>query len=265
MTPVRTFQQRMKQGNAFTGFLLKLSHKLALKISQLIVFGNPSYTDAIRDDLLPIVIGRVTESINERDYDQMSELMTPYLATIYKHACKNMQSDGYRIHLDIDVQESKSLSDYGLIKMGDPEAFDYTIPYTTRKAKYIVNSSESLAIAFPRNMDGINPSNGQDQGQNQSYSRLWIGFEYGFVVNAKVKVDLYKGTRIVDSDTGTMRIPVSVSSPHYPSVKSVMTALSGNKEDQVDEPFRWRVSDLFHLADQNNASNIAKATMKKNI
>ncbi|KAJ1888311.1 hypothetical protein LPJ81_006348, partial [Coemansia sp. IMI 209127] len=87
---------------------------------------------------------------------------------------------------------------------------------------------------------------------------------FGFVVNANVKVDLYKGGRIVDSDSGMMRIPIAVSSPHYSDVLSMMLAASGKADAQAGEPFRWRVCDLFYIADWNNANDIAKANEKKN-
>ncbi|KAJ2393410.1 hypothetical protein GGI23_005044 [Coemansia sp. RSA 2559] len=218
------------------------------------------FQDKVRDEMLPLVLGRIAESINEKDYDELDDLMTPYLAKLYKHAIADLSAQGFRLHLEIDVQKAGSKDDYSLSKIGDPAAYDYTIPFLVRNSKYAILRSTNINMALAKGQDGIPTLSGSRRELATSVgASQWLAVEFGFVVNANVKVDLYKGGRIVDSDSGMMQIPVAVSSPHYFGVQSMMNAISGEVDAQEEEPFRWRVCDLFYIADWNNANDIAKA------
>ncbi|KAJ2402351.1 hypothetical protein GGI23_000773 [Coemansia sp. RSA 2559] len=217
------------------------------------------YAKKIRDTTIPLVLSRIADVINKRDYNLMDELMTPYLAKLYKHAVANMDAQGFRIKLEIDVQMPGARNDYMWIKQGDPEAFDYTIPFPIRNSKYAVGRGEKTAVAANKDKDGM-VSHGASKAPIYS---SWIGFEFGFVVNAHVKVDLYKGKRIIDSDSGVMPIPIAISTPHYLDMHVMANVVSAGEGSENEEPFRWRVCDLFYIADSDNANNAAQANKKK--
>ncbi|KAJ2514619.1 hypothetical protein GGI11_004017 [Coemansia sp. RSA 2049] len=205
--------------------------------------------------MIPLVLKRIAEAINKKDYEQLDELMTPYLSRLYKHAIANLSAQGYRIHLEVDVQESGVKKEYAQFKAGDPEAFDNTIPYKTRREGYSILNSEYMSIAFKRDRT---TKEVKKLKFNTSLFHDWCAFEYGFVASANVKVNLRKGSRVVDSESGVMQIPISISTPHYFGTLGMINAVSGNEEAMAEEPFRWRVCDLFYIADWNNANSAAK-------
>ncbi|KAJ1798490.1 hypothetical protein LPJ59_002466 [Coemansia sp. RSA 2399] len=208
----------------------------------------------IRDEVIPLVLSRVVESINERDCDQMDELMTPYLAKLYKAAIADLDAQGFRMHLEIATQEPVVRNDYGLVKYGNPDAFDYTIPYGVRADKYVIKGTNNIAIASYK-----------DQGDGSKHEKLrqefgvqafieYLSLEFGYIVNANIKVDLYKGSQLVDSESGMMEIPVAISTPAYVNITAMANAVSASQEADAEKPFEWRVCDLFYTADQNSAN-----------
>ncbi|KAJ1663030.1 hypothetical protein IW140_005773 [Coemansia sp. RSA 1813] len=223
-----------------------------------------NYANKIRDEMAPLVLGRIAESINEKDYDQMNRLMTPYLAKLYKNAVDDLDAQGFHMKLKIDVEGSDAINDFEWLQQGHPEGHDYTIPYSVRNAKYGIGKSVKLKVAIKRNKDGKPVSSGLNREFGGGVFATWLAFEYGFVVKTNVKVELYKHNRIVDSDSGMMQIPVAVSSPHYFGMQAMMDAVSGGENVQSEEPFRWKVCDLFYIADRNNADSIAKENENNN-
>ncbi|KAJ1769170.1 hypothetical protein LPJ74_004286 [Coemansia sp. RSA 1843] len=236
---------------------LRVSETLACKGTQYYVFGDPSYVDKIRDEMLPLVLNRIADAIDKNDYNQMDELMSPYLAKLYKNAAADLDAQGLRMKLDIDVQRQGAKDNYAWLKIGDPEAFDYTIPYSIRNKKYVVGRAVQLVTAVNKNQDNAPGSAGSTPGHNVTAFNQWVALEFGFVVKANVKADLYKGNHIIDGDSGMMEIPVAISTPHYVGIQNMANAVSAGEETETEEPFRWRVSDLFYITGQNNATNIA--------
>ncbi|KAJ1661725.1 hypothetical protein IW140_006326 [Coemansia sp. RSA 1813] len=214
----------------------------------------------VRDEILPLVLSRIVDSINEKDYDQMNELMTPYLAKLYKNAIDDLDAQGYSMRLEIDVRESSPKNDYELAKYGDPDAYDYTIPYADRNFRYSMNRMGArLAIASRRNLHNKSAFRGPMRESGANAFNQWLAFEFGFIVDADVKVDLYKNNCIIDSDSGMMKIPIAISTPHLLGINGMAEAVSAGEKAEAEKPFEWRVCDLFYIADRNNANEIEKA------
>ncbi|KAJ2398816.1 hypothetical protein GGI23_003022 [Coemansia sp. RSA 2559] len=208
----------------------------------------------IRDEIIPLVMSRIVESINERDCDQMDELMNPYLANLYKAAIADLDAQGFRMHLKIATQEPVVRNDYGLVKYGNPDAFDYTIPYDVRANKYVIKGTNNIAIASYRNqVDGSNDEKMRQDFGAQEFIE-YLSLEFGYVVNANIKIDLCKGNQVVDSGSGMMEIPIAISTRTYVNLVAMANAVSASQKVDAKEPFEWRVCDLFYTADHNSTN-----------
>ncbi|KAJ1663054.1 hypothetical protein EV178_005357 [Coemansia sp. RSA 1646] len=212
--------------------------------------------------MIPLVLGRIADAINEKDVNQMDELMTPYLAKLYKQGVGSLNTHGLRMHLEINVQGSNTKDDFERLKLGNPEAYDYTIPYNVRDARYSVWKLANTIVALKKTRDGEIMTGGIKDGFGGNLFSQWLALEFGFVVNANIKIGLYKDNQLIDSDSGMMQIPIAISSPHYLGMQALIDAVAAGK--QAEEPFRWRVCDLFYAAALNNANEVFMANKENN-
>ncbi|KAJ2557975.1 hypothetical protein EV175_001035 [Coemansia sp. RSA 1933] len=186
----------------------------------------------------------------------MDDLMTAHLANIYKRETRELHALGFNMKLEIDVQESETRINYRRLRVGDPSAYDFSIPYAVRSSKHTIGWGNLMAIAVDNEILNLpKAERPKTNGQNE-----WISLEVGFVATASVKLDLYEGKNLVRSDAGIMRIPISMSSPHYLGVNAVINSTSPELLEDDQEPFNWRVCGLFCRVAQDYPNDVATKT-----
>ncbi|KAJ1990969.1 hypothetical protein GGI25_003822 [Coemansia spiralis] len=216
---------------------------------------EPGYLETIQNEMIPLVLTRIVDAINDADYDQLDEIMTPYLAKLYKHALANMRAQGFILKIQLGKIDEPTMSG-GYAKLGPPEAYDTTIPYKLRYAKYVMKYSEAMHIAMRKLFkegDSTAPVGVEPQ---PSVMNDWLAFENWFSVKAQVKIELFKGGKVIDHDSGEMEIPITLATPHYHGPKEMSTAITKGDEAKELEPFRWKVADLFYIGDNNEAKQM---------
>ncbi|KAJ1947294.1 hypothetical protein FBU59_001892 [Linderina macrospora] len=220
-----------------------------------------TYIEDIREKMATVVLQRTVDAINQGDYKVLDELMTPFLAKTYKHAIANMKAQGYTLEIDVADVRFPEIEDMTVF-LGQPEAFDLAIPHGLRRQKYNYKFSGPIRIAVERTvtMDGTPIPNARPV---PSTLREWIQMKYLFRLTADVSVKLSQRGNVVDSDQGTMVIPMALSTPFYEGTNNMKGAIEG--DESAGEPFRWRVSDLLNLVEVNERQQIAKAQQQARI
>ncbi|ORX69475.1 hypothetical protein DL89DRAFT_293117 [Linderina pennispora] len=250
-SPLSTTQTRFQ----FITPLIKWFTQLSARSMTKLAFPE-NYIKDIQEKMAAVVLQRTVEAINQGDYKVLDELMTPFLAKTYKHAIANMKAQGYRLEIDVRDVRFPEIEDMTVF-LGPPEAFDLAIPHGLRRQKYVFKFSGSIRLAVERT---VAPDGTPIPNTRPPVPALmeWVQMRYLFKMTADVSVKLSLKGKVVDSDQGTMVIPMALSTPFYEGTKMLESAVKEGDES-AGEPFRWRVSDLLNIVEFNERQQIAKA------
>ncbi|KAJ2076787.1 hypothetical protein H4R24_005510 [Coemansia sp. RSA 988] len=219
------------------------------------------YMKDITKTAIPVILEKTIEAINKRDYDTLGQLMTPDLSKLYGYALANMEALKYRLEIeatnicDAEIEGLRALS-------GPPMAFNASIPAQKRLELFNYLFVGSLHLALPK-------SAGTSVVRTliNSYNS-WLGFEVWFKVKANIKISLSLNGKVIDEDQGEMEVPLSLVTPHYPSLRSFpnVTMDDGVQfpgDDNDAEPFQWRISDIFSIKTHNDLSSMVSSFKPK--
>ncbi|KAJ2699332.1 hypothetical protein H4218_002721 [Coemansia sp. IMI 209128] len=223
------------------------------------------YVENVRDKMVGVVLQRVVDAINSCDYDALSQLMTPPMAKIYKLALANMKAQGYTLRIELQDIAPSALEAV-VMYLGLPESFDTTIPVALRHQKYEYWLNDSLLMSEKRrSSSGGSASSGLPPTAtllSALDAENWKSVQYRFNVPANVSISLRSRGKVVDSDSGTMEIPLALNTPFYEGMLKLYDAVHNKDKAAHLEPFRWHVSDLFNIAECNEHEHIRQHLQK---
>ncbi|KAI8321564.1 hypothetical protein GQ54DRAFT_261495 [Martensiomyces pterosporus] len=238
------------------GFVAKITKWLAdagAKNMARMAFGE-GYLDEVREKMVQVVLCSTVDAINKGDYEALDQLMTPFLAKLYKHALANMRSQGYRLNIEVDDPHYPEMVDM-VVKMGPPEAYDMAIPYGLRRRKYAYKISGAMDMAVEKmyredgtRIESVEPPT--------PVLKDWIQFQCLFRIKVNVAVELTNKGKVVDSDQGTMEIPLALCTPFYEGLETMTRAFEKAEGSADLESFRWRVCDLLNIAERSELAQI---------
>ncbi|KAJ1961253.1 hypothetical protein GGI12_003347 [Dipsacomyces acuminosporus] len=222
-------------------------------------FGD-GYVDQVRDKMLQVVLTSTAEAINNGDYEALDQLMTPFLSKLYKHAIANMRAQGFKVNISLEDLYNPEVVDF-IVKMGPPEAYDLAIPYGLRSKKYAYKTTGGMDIAVEKmyaedgtRLDHVKPPT--------PVLKDWLRFECLFKISANVSVEMTKKGKVIDSDQGSMEIPVTLCTPFYEGIETMANAFQKGEGSEDLEPFRWRVCDLLNIVEHNELVQLADSKRK---
>ncbi|KAJ2084259.1 hypothetical protein H4R24_000201 [Coemansia sp. RSA 988] len=203
--------------------------------------------------MIPAILNNAIKAISERDYTFLEQLMTLDLSKFYSYALANMAESRYQIRIsasNIHNTKMKGLRHLG----GPPMAFDASISPQQRLSKFKFNFTPISVMAIRRDAD--TPSK-----IKATRSSNGSGFEIWFSVRATIDISLSLNGKVIDKDKGEMTVPLSLSTPHYPT----SYWLSHVGRDKVPEsprkgmePFRWCLTDTFSIKTSNDLKSLIK-------
>ncbi|KAJ2720503.1 hypothetical protein GGI07_004547 [Coemansia sp. Benny D115] len=236
------------RGKQLSSLPTRLMLKMATTAITKGIFSS-QYIETMRSKLVPLALTQTAEAISQKENALLDQTMTRYLAKMYKHAIADIRSKGYDIQIKIDDIGSAELR-LPILQMGPAESFDEGIPFSKRLLKYIYTRTSCYQGSYLR------PNHGPQHPEKpmappksliEQLATDEVCVKFLFEVTANVEVELYRKGRLVDADEGAMKIPICFSTPTYQNIPELETAFKGGERAKPLEPFRWSISDMFHI------------------
>ncbi|PIA16266.1 hypothetical protein COEREDRAFT_81460 [Coemansia reversa NRRL 1564] len=236
--------------------VIALSNNFGNLYSKLFFYANikRDYMEEISTTMIPVILDKAIEAINNQDYDSLAQLMTSDLLKLYGYALANMKALGYRINIEVVDISGTEMEGIRMLA-GPPMAFNASIPGQKRQELFNYLFLGTMHLASPKTA-GVSTLRAL-----MGVFNSWIGYEAWFKVKANIKVSLSLNGKVIDEDQGRMIVPLSLSTPHYPSLWNFPFV---SKDDvlygvsQKVEPFQWRLSDIFSIKTHKDLSSMVK-------
>ncbi|KAJ2769526.1 hypothetical protein IWQ56_002518 [Coemansia nantahalensis] len=208
---------------------------------------NNDYMDAIQQAMVPAVLQKVIQAVNEMDPDACEQIMLPGLARQFGLGMDELRNDDSALH--IEARNVRDVALEGLtLHVGPPAAFDTRVARTTRQSEYFYWSTGSSIHAL--DIGALRKGARKPKKTMAESLADPVSLHLNFCMTADIEMSRTKLGEVVDSDKGTMAVPLSLSTPTYPWLGSLPIVASGNKiiysSDDLP-PLEWRVSDVFRL------------------
>ncbi|KAJ2617213.1 hypothetical protein H4S08_000428 [Coemansia sp. RSA 1365] len=240
--------------------IVLLSNIFGKLYSKLLFHANikKDYMEEISRTMIPVILDKTIEAINNQDYDSLSRLMTPDLSKLYGYALANMKALGYRINIEAKDISGSELEGIRMLA-GPPMAFNASIPIEKRQELFNYLFLGTMHLASPKTA-GVSTLRALMGVLNS-----WIGYEAWFKVTANIKISLSLNGKVIDEDQGEMVVPLSLSTPHYSSLWNFPFVSKDDvsySDSQKAEPFQWRLADIFSIKTHNDLSSMVKSIRK---
>ncbi|KAJ1833001.1 hypothetical protein LPJ73_007940 [Coemansia sp. RSA 2703] len=204
----------------------------------------------------------MTEAISNQDHDMIDQIMSPHLARVYRRALENIKAQGFQ--LKINVENTLAPQQGGqMINIGPPDSFNKSVPFSRRLDRYAFKYSQGMCVSVPR-PNRQDSANATFSNQVKSTVNEWTSIELWYKVPATVKVDLWKGNKLIDSDRGKIEIPITFSTPFYEGIMNLGRAFKEGEDASDLEPFRWFISDIFNIVDMKEVQQIQLSQKPRN-
>ncbi|KAJ2608589.1 hypothetical protein H4S08_004397 [Coemansia sp. RSA 1365] len=234
-------------------YILKATNKFSFKQKF-----RDDYLEEVEKTMIPAVLENVIKAINERDYAFLEQLMTLDLYKFYSYALANMEESGYRIRIKATNIHNAKMEGIRLL-CGPPMAFDASISAQQRVSEFKYIFSLMILAAEPRDADvskSIKPKHTVSE----------YGYEVWFDVTANIEISLSLNGKVIDKDKGEIRIPLSLSTPHYFINKGFPIIWKDRAPEYAEEgmiPFQWRLTDIFSIKTSNDLKSLFEFATKK--
>ncbi|KAJ2373889.1 hypothetical protein IW150_003389 [Coemansia sp. RSA 2607] len=223
---------------------------------------DSSYLAEMRDKMVSAAFVSMTEAISNQDYDMIDQIMSPHLARVYRRALENIKAQGFQ--LKINVENTLAPQQGGqMINIGPPDSFNKSVPFSRRLDRYAFKYSQGMCVSVPR-PNRQDSANSTFSNQVKSTVNEWTSIELWYKVPATVKVDLWKGNKLIDSDRGKIEIPITFSTPFYEGIMNLGRAFKEGEDASDLEPFRWFISDIFNIVDMKEVQQIQLSQKPRN-
>ncbi|KAJ2785693.1 hypothetical protein H4R18_000384 [Coemansia javaensis] len=209
------------------------------------MFAPKRYMAVVERSAIPQVLASVADAVSSQDCDAFDRLMTPALAEQYKARVREQQAGGYRIEVALANIRNAEMRGFEFVH-GPPEAFDDSVPYQERRKHFDVFQGYFYRFARPGTGGTVTFESWALRMPYYFLARP-VRRNVFFTVDADVTVSRIEPGKPTATDSGSMTIPMMLSTPTYPSLfRFPMVAEDGSVARRV-RPLEWRVGDMFRF------------------
>ncbi|KAJ2784082.1 hypothetical protein GGI15_002373 [Coemansia interrupta] len=223
---------------------------------------DKNYLEEMRQKMVHVALASAAEAINKHDCDMLDQILSPHLSRVYRRALDNLKAQGVQLKIDVEYTSAPTLGGM-MVNVGAPDAFDKSVPFSRRSDKYVFKYTQNMRVGVPR----LTREDSMRTSISKSLKATvdeWVSVELWYKLPATVKVDLWKGNKLIDSDRGAMDIPITFSTPHYEGIMNLGRAFKQEEDASDLEPFRWFISDLFNIVDMREVQQIYSTQKSRN-
>ncbi|KAJ2769525.1 hypothetical protein IWQ56_002517 [Coemansia nantahalensis] len=197
--------------------------------------------------MVPEILQNVIQAVNERDRGACQQIMLPGLARQFGLGMDELRSDGSTLHI-----EARNVRDVVVESpiwwIGPSAAYDTRVARATRGSRYLYWTNGAIVNALDKEV--LRKGTRKREDIMMEVMSCPATLQLNFCMTADIEVSRTKRGKVVDCDRGTMAVPLSLSTPTYPSHRSLPVAVDGNRiiyTSRGTPPLVWRVSDVFRL------------------